>query len=623
MSQPQANENLNAVQMFPFVAVLLCTMGSLLVLLVAVASNSREQAVELAQVERARAAAEAVAAAPELEALRQQKAQADEFVGKMNEVHAAASATLQDDQRRLSHIEEHIRRLHDQLGLLQIAASELNAKEGEHYDDRAQAERELERLQQLIAESQSTIRQLATEGGSKKRSIAILPSENERGTRRVPIYVECRRDGVFLQPEGIKFMPQDFMGQLGAKSPLAVALRAAREHIVQKNPELGKSQDTEPYVLVVVRPEGLLAFQLVCETIHAAGLDFGYELIDSEWDLRYPTPDPRLASVESQAVSLARDHIERLAAAAPRMYGGDETWEDSYVDASDEVYDEETGGGGGMGGGEGNGHGGAPAGAFVGHYHQVETAEGEVRRGDGSGAAGTAGGIQGAPERGRIAGKPGIIPTVPADGGTGTPEGQAANPDGGPTADGTSQPQNKSNGCGDQKRNLLAEKAPPGSERADNQDFVTGDVTNKLLPKPVPVDPDEEREEPPGRPRGKDWAIKRPPNTVPIRRTIHVIVRDNRLAILPEPNTDAPGREIELRGSTGANVDQFVRQLKSHMNEWGIAGQGLSWRPVLELQVGPDGQRRADDIARLLKDSGIEVRTSVAQQTGEPARASR
>ena len=47
MSRQHLNENLNAVQMFPFVAVLLCTMGSLLVLLVAVARSSRNQAIEM------------------------------------------------------------------------------------------------------------------------------------------------------------------------------------------------------------------------------------------------------------------------------------------------------------------------------------------------------------------------------------------------------------------------------------------------------------------------------------------------------------------------------------------------------------------------------------------------
>ena len=211
-----------------------------------------------------------------------------------------------------------MRRLHDQLGLLQIADSELNAKAGAHYDDREQAGRELERLQQLIAESREGIEELRKETGSKNRSVAILPGTNARGTRRPPIYVECRGTGVYLQPEGIRFTREDFLGPPGPSSPLAAALRAAREHLVSQN-SADAGDEAEPYALIAVRPDGVLYFQMVCEVIHQAGMDFGYELIDANWRLQYPTPSPRLAAVEGQAVAIARDHLQMMVSAAPRM----------------------------------------------------------------------------------------------------------------------------------------------------------------------------------------------------------------------------------------------------------------------------------------------------------------
>jgi hypothetical protein len=33
----------------------------------------------------------------------------------------------------------------------------------------------------------------------------------------------------------------------------------------------------------------------------------------------------------------------------------------------------------------------------------------------------------------------------------------------------------------------------------------------------------------------------------------------------------------------------------------------MTWRPVLSLHVVPGGERRAEDLARLLKDSGLEI----------------
>ena len=44
MSRPTASREASAVSLFPFLAVLLCTMGSLLVLLVVLAQQATEQA---------------------------------------------------------------------------------------------------------------------------------------------------------------------------------------------------------------------------------------------------------------------------------------------------------------------------------------------------------------------------------------------------------------------------------------------------------------------------------------------------------------------------------------------------------------------------------------------------
>jgi hypothetical protein len=71
--------------------------------------------------------------------------------------------------------------------------------------------------------------------------------------------------------------------------------------------------------------------------------------------------------------------------------------------------------------------------------------------------------------------------------------------------------------------------------------------------------------------------------------------------------------------------DDFAAAIENHIQTWGMAGQGLHWRPVIEMVVGPDGQQRADDLVRLLKGSGIEVtQDAVAQNVeGGNSRASR
>jgi hypothetical protein len=111
--------------------------------------------------------------------------------------------------------------------------------------------------------------------------------------------------------------------------------------------------------------------------------------------------------------------------------------------------------------------------------------------------------------------------------------------------------------------------------------------------------------------RGKDWALKqKPPRSIPVRRTIRVAVGKDSLAILPDSGpATAGGKVIPLHGDTVESVDEFVKQVRDHIDGWGIAGTNLYWRPVVVLNVGPDGQQRASDLARLLKNSGLEIRS--------------
>ncbi len=51
------------------------------------------------------------------------------------------------------------------------------------------------------------------------------------------------------------------------------------------------------------------------------GSEFGYELINDDWQLKYPPPDPNVKRSVEQAIFLARQEHARLIAAAPSKYG--------------------------------------------------------------------------------------------------------------------------------------------------------------------------------------------------------------------------------------------------------------------------------------------------------------
>src|SRR5215471_10228210 len=163
MSRARVRDNSNPVQLFPFVAVLLCTMGSLLVILVVVARCSWDNGLQQAA---AKIHAEATSPLP-ADDLHQKLEAVNTYVEQLGSVRARAEEALQSDQAHLSHLEDHMRRLQDHLDSLRTAAGELEGMEREHYDDRAQAEREVARLNQLIEDTEKEVSDLKKNGNNK------------------------------------------------------------------------------------------------------------------------------------------------------------------------------------------------------------------------------------------------------------------------------------------------------------------------------------------------------------------------------------------------------------------------------------------------------------------------
>ena len=97
-------------------------------------------------------------------------------------------------------------------------------------------------------------------------------------------------------------------------------------------------------------------------------------------------------------------------------------------------------------------------------------------------------------------------------------------------------------------------------------------------------------------------------------------MRPDQLAILPDGAPTASntvgGKVIPFHGDTVESLDPFVKQVHDEIDSWGMAGTGLYWRPVIVLTVAPQGERRENDLERLLKNSGLDVR---AQETANSA----
>jgi len=102
--QPQSGAA--GVSLFPFLAVLLCTMGALIVVLVVIARQARLQLAE----------GDAVGApSPVREELESQQADLQWRIEVLGESRSRTREQLEGQRAELSHLEDHARRLQNQL----------------------------------------------------------------------------------------------------------------------------------------------------------------------------------------------------------------------------------------------------------------------------------------------------------------------------------------------------------------------------------------------------------------------------------------------------------------------------------------------------------------------------
>jgi hypothetical protein len=654
------------ISLFPFLAVLLCMMGALLVLLVLFSRSARQQ--DTAEAAAARQAAEQQSR-DELEAAREELAWRIE---QMREVRDRTAEELAKARMQLAGTEEDARRLADEFDALGRTAESLENAAAD--DDDGEAIHELERR---LAEAQKALNEAKEAAAAKPPAYAVVPFEGPTGTHRRPLYIECCIDGVFLQPEGIRLGPADFEGPPGPGNPLASALRAAREHIARSPGESG-DPDVQPYPLLLVRPSGVMAYYAARESIQSWGSEFGYQFVDEEWTLNFPPRDAALAEAEMRAVEEARRRLEWLAQVRPTRKpakpatqyraattrGGVVSSSGPSVLGDQSRFDwteQQAGGGSGgpgrgfvAGGGDGSGGDGGTVGGEAG---------GDVILGDrsGGGSPGLGGQGSGADGRGGSSGdgtessgefaavgsrysgpskfyagsgpgRPGGGPGGPGagdgtqsggDATSGSDTGTGTSRDGSPAAGGGSavqggaqaggsgggQDAGGSSGGGGGSASI-ASAAGGGSGGGGSGPSMPGlhqsgggASAGGMSGASAGVGASLA-----GR-RGSNWAsLATHDNPVPLTRPIKVECSAAEFRILGD------GGRLQSRIPIGTHtidsVDPLVRQVHATVGGWGLAGDRMYWKPELVLSATPDGGGRLEDLEKLLADSGIDTRRS-------------
>jgi hypothetical protein len=361
------------VALFPFLAVLICTMGALIVLLVLLVQQARVDASTLAT----RQVGSAAAAADVAKHLRERLEEAQWKREMLDKSRMEKTDELADSRAKLAHFEEHAQRLAARVKELLAQAHSIDEGKTLRDEDLAAARAEAARRKTQIERRTRELEAAKQKTGDGREWYALIPYQGAAGTRRRPIYVECTEFGVLIQPEGILLRAEDFSGPLGPGNPLDVALRAIREHIERT----AGSQAGQPYPLLVVRPNGILAYGAARSAMKGWDDEFGYELISDEKQLDFGQPDPALSATLAKTVAVARQRQAAMVAMTPRRYQGEEPLRSFSSEPTTERSAQRSSGGVGSSvgpagqgrgptGGSGSGPGGPPLGAAAGSGSQ-------------------------------------------------------------------------------------------------------------------------------------------------------------------------------------------------------------------------------------------------------------
>ncbi|MEM8678856.1 MAG: hypothetical protein AAGF97_05795 [Planctomycetota bacterium] len=357
MSRRTKRRDESAVSLLPFLAVLICTMGALIVLLVVLvrqagepepvmasaeplpteeatpppaATPVLEPAVPAADVDPGAtegttidALAEHVPPAteppgPSLEELEAELADARQEAEALAQARESHLRVLREGQLTLSRVEDQTRKLADRFHELQAEAKRIAAASMDELSDQS-LETQIDSMQAALATANEQLDQARAEVAEDRKKYAIVAYDGPNGTERRPIYVECLADRVILYPEEIVFFHSDFPQGMGPDNPLAVALRFVREyHLDQRT----STSAADAYPLLLVRPAGAASYGRCRRALSGWDDEFGYELIPDDMALTFPEPDPALALQLHQIVEQARQLQQRTAARQPERSGG-------------------------------------------------------------------------------------------------------------------------------------------------------------------------------------------------------------------------------------------------------------------------------------------------------------
>ncbi len=329
-----------SISLFPFLAVLVCAMGALILLLLVMTRKihhdqydgdapsavvaapvakfpDRSQdiaALETDQADIQRRISNMEQQATELQqAVDAQQLVVDGLRGQFTELEGALLAEtttsnktdVKDLQYRISNLRQKQVVLRQRLDEheKQLLARQLRLKAVTHAT--AAAELKLQQVHSAIVALRQQVQE-AQQAPATVGTETVVEFSNTTGTTRTPIIIEVTKEGYRIQPSGILIKPADMEGFPVGDTPLmAVILAVHRERAKS-------SLTSQPYVLLLVRPTGSEAFYPAQGILANEKIHFGYELINSKDEIAAGESAPTEIAAAEMALDEAYRRREKI-----------------------------------------------------------------------------------------------------------------------------------------------------------------------------------------------------------------------------------------------------------------------------------------------------------------------
>lgn len=331
----------NSISLFPFLAVLVCAMGSLILLLLVMTRKMRND-----QQEDAKAAAAVVLASEDvssdcsaeiadLEAqitaaqssLRSLKSKTDAVRNQVSERQTQISSLKQELTALESRLQSGAANPESEISQTLQAARALKAKEAallrqlaeseklllekqqqlaRASDDSAEAELRLQEKHSDLLQLRARVETAETKAQTVSGTSTLLEFSNPTGTARTPIVVNVSADGFEILPNGVVITPPEMEGFPVRDNPLLSAVLTTHRQR-SKN-----SVTDEPYVLLLIRPDGSLLFYAAQRILTESSIHYGYELLEPEQTIVAGDNDPSEVPAVKASVSEALRRRENM-----------------------------------------------------------------------------------------------------------------------------------------------------------------------------------------------------------------------------------------------------------------------------------------------------------------------